>query len=157
MLVDDHEVVRLGLGSLLTRTDNMEIVAEAGSVKEAVEEAARHHPDVVLMDLRLPDGSGLDACREILAARPALGVVSDLLLGRRAVVSTILAGAAGYLLKEIGTKALINAIELVYGGNPYWTQKSPAVMVACWIRWAATGAKQLSQAVVPKRAAFWSW
>jgi DNA-binding NarL/FixJ family response regulator len=118
MLVDDHEVVRLGLRSLLTRTDKMEVVAEAGTVKEAIGEAARHHPDVVLMDLRLPDGSGLDACREILCARPATRVLfltsySD----EEAVVSTVLAGAAGYLLKEIGSKALINAIEMVHEGQ----------------------------------------
>ena len=118
MLVDDHEVVRLGLRSLLTRTGKMEVVAEAGSVSEAIGEAARHHPDVVLMDLRLPDGSGVDACREILCARPDTRVLfltsySD----EEAVVSTVLAGAAGYLLKEIGSKALVNAIEVVHQGQ----------------------------------------
>jgi len=118
MLVDDHEVVRLGLTSLINRQANMEVVAEAGSVRDAIAEAARHHPDVVLMDLRLPDGSGLDACREILAARPATRLLfltsySD----EEAVVSTVLAGAAGYLLKEVGSKALIGAIELVHAGQ----------------------------------------
>ena len=71
MLVDDHEVVRLGLSSLFKQSDRIEVVAEAGSVAEAIAQAARHHPDVVLMDLRLPDGTGLDACREILSARPS--------------------------------------------------------------------------------------
>jgi DNA-binding NarL/FixJ family response regulator len=118
LLVDDHEVVRLGLGSLFRHSDRIEVVAEAGSVKEAIALAARHHPDVVLMDLRLPDGTGLDACREILDARPSTRVLfltsfSD----EEAVVSTVLAGAAGYILKEIGSKALISAIELVHGGQ----------------------------------------
>lgn len=118
MLVDDHEVVRLGLGSLFKHSDKIEVVAEAGSVREAIAQSARHNPDVVLMDLRLPDGTGLDACREILCARPATRVLfltsySD----EEAVVSTVLAGAAGYLLKEIGSKALIGAIELVHGGQ----------------------------------------
>jgi two-component system, NarL family, response regulator DevR len=118
LLVDDHEVVRLGLRSLLTRTDQMEVVAEACTVKEAIREEACQQPDVVLMDLGLPDGSGLDACREILCDRPATRVLfltshSD----EEAVVSTVLAGAAGYLLKEIGSKALINAIELVHAGQ----------------------------------------
>jgi two-component system, NarL family, response regulator DevR len=147
MLVDDHEVVRLGLGSLLTRTDNMEIVAEAGSVKEAIEKAAHHHPDVVLMDLRLPDGSGLDACREILAARPATRVLfltsySD----EEAVVSTVLAGAAGYLLKEIGTKALINAIELVYGGQSILDPKVTTAIMGRMLELAkvATGSRPLN-------------
>lgn len=118
MLVDDHEVVRLGLSSLFKHSDRIEVVAEAGTVAEAVAQAARHHPDVVLMDLRLPDGTGLDACREILGARPSTRVLfltsySD----EEAVVSTVLAGAAGYLLKEVGSKALIGAIELVHGGQ----------------------------------------
>jgi len=118
LLVDDHEVVRLGLGSLFKQSERIEVVAEAGNVRDAIAEAARHHPDVVLMDLRLPDGTGLDACREILSARPSTRVLfltsySD----EEAIVSTVLAGAAGYLLKEIGSKALIGAIELVHGGQ----------------------------------------
>jgi DNA-binding NarL/FixJ family response regulator len=118
MLVDDHEVVRLGLSTLFRQTAGIEVVAEAGSVADAVKGAAQHRPDVVLMDLRLPDGTGIDACRDILSAHPGTRVLfltshSD----EEAVVSTILAGAAGYLLKEVGSQALINAIELVHGGQ----------------------------------------
>ncbi len=118
MLVDDHEVVRLGLVTLLAGKDNFEVVAQAGSVKEAIGEAARVCPDVVLMDLRLPDGSGLDACRAILSDRPATRVLFlTSYTDEEAVVSSVLAGAAGYLLKEVGSKALINAIELVHDGQ----------------------------------------
>lgn len=118
MLVDDHEVVRLGLNALFRQTGGIEVVAEAGSVADAVKGAAEQRPDVVLMDLRLPDGTGIDACRDILSAHPGTRVLfltshSD----EEAVVSTILAGAAGYLLKEVGSQALINAIELVHGGQ----------------------------------------
>ena len=118
MLVDDHEVVRLGLSTLFRQTGGIEVVAEAGSVADAVKGAAKQRPDVVLMDLRLPDGTGIDACRDILSAHPGTRVLfltshSD----EEAVVSTILAGAAGYLLKEVGSQALINAIELVHGGQ----------------------------------------
>jgi len=118
MLVDDHEVVRLGLRALFSQTGNVEVVAEAGTVADAIERAAKHRPDLVLMDLRLPDGTGLDACRDILSANPGTRVLfltshSD----EEAVTSTILAGAAGYLLKEIGSKALILAIETVYSGE----------------------------------------
>jgi len=118
MLVDDHEVVRLGLRALFSQTGNVEVVAEAGTVADAIERAAKHRPDLVLMDLRLPDGTGLDACRDILSANPGTRVLfltshSD----EEAVTSTILAGAAGYLLKEIGSKALIHAIETVYSGE----------------------------------------
>jgi DNA-binding NarL/FixJ family response regulator len=118
MLVDDHEVVRLGLRALFSQTGNVEVVAEAGTVADAIERAAKHRPDLVLMDLRLPDGTGLDACRDILSANPGTRVLfltshSD----EEAVTSTILAGAAGYLLKEIGSKALISAIEIVHSGE----------------------------------------
>ena len=118
MLVDDHEVVRLGLRALFGQTGEVEVVAEAGNVADAVKRAAQHRPDVVLMDLRLPDGTGVDACREILAANPATRVLfltshSD----EEAVLSTILAGAAGYLLKEVGSQVLINAIALVHAGQ----------------------------------------
>lgn len=118
MLVDDHEVVRLGLRALFKQTGKVEVVAEAGTVADAIERAAKHRPDLVLMDLRLPDGTGLDACRDILSANPGTRVLfltshSD----EEAVTSTILAGAAGYLLKEIGSKALIHAIETVYSGE----------------------------------------
>jgi two-component system response regulator DevR len=118
MLVDDHEVVRLGLRALFSQTGKVEVVAEAGTVADAIERAAKHRPDLVLMDLRLPDGTGVDACRDILSANPGTRVLfltshSD----EEAVTSTILAGAAGYLLKEIGSKALITAIETVASGE----------------------------------------
>jgi two-component system response regulator DevR len=118
MLVDDHEVVRLGLRALFSQTSQFEVVAEAGSVADAIKVAAKQRPDVVLMDLRLSDGTGVDACRDILSANPSARVLfltshSD----EEAVISTILAGAAGYLLKEIGSKALIEAIEMVCAGQ----------------------------------------
>ena len=118
MVVDDHEVVRLGLSALFRQTSGIEVVAEAGNVADAVKGAAQQRPDVVLMDLRLPDGTGIDACRDILSAQPGTRVLfltsySD----EEAVVSTILAGAAGYLLKEVGSQALIHAIELVHNGQ----------------------------------------
>lgn len=118
MLVDDHEVVRLGLRALFAQTRHIEVVGEAATVAEAVLEAGRVAPDVVVMDLRLPDGTGLDACREILSADPTVRVLfltsySD----EEAVMSTILAGAAGYVLKEIRQEALIHAIETVSSGQ----------------------------------------
>jgi two-component system, NarL family, response regulator DevR len=118
LLVDDHEVVRLGLRALFKETDNIVVVGEAGSIAEAMKQVTQHLPDVVLMDLRLPDGTGVDACRDIISAHPDIRVLfltshSD----EDAIVSTILAGAAGYLLKEIGSHALISAIEMVHGGQ----------------------------------------
>jgi two-component system, NarL family, response regulator DevR len=70
LLVDDSEVVRLGLAALLGQAADLSIVAQAGTVREAIAAAAAHRPDVVLLDIRLPDGTGFDACRGILAAQP---------------------------------------------------------------------------------------
>ena len=119
LLVDDHEVVRAGLRALLEGVEGLEIAGEAGTVAEAVREASRLRPAVVLMDLRLPDGSGVDACREILSAAPQTRVLfltshSD----EQAMVSTVLAGAAGYLLKDIGHQALVGAIRDAAQGRP---------------------------------------
>jgi two-component system, NarL family, response regulator DevR len=118
LLVDDHEVVRLGLRTLLRRAPRLQIVGEAGTAAAAVAEALRLKPDVVLMDLRLPDGSGIEACREIRTACPEARVLfltsySD----DDAVRSTIFAGASGYLLKEVDGEALIRAIESVAEGR----------------------------------------
>jgi two-component system response regulator DevR len=131
MLVDDHEVVRLGLRALFTQTKRIEVVGEAGTVAEAVLEARRVDPDVVVMDLRLPDGTGLDACREILSADPAVRVLfltsySD----EEAVLSTILAGAAGYVLKEVRQDALIHAIEAVSSGHSILDPKVTQTIVS---------------------------
>lgn len=118
LLVDDHEVVRAGLRALLAGIEGMEIVGEAGSVAEAVREAARCEPEVILMDLRLPDGTGIDACREILSTAPRTRILfltsySD----EQAVMSTVLAGAAGYVLKDIGHRALVEAIRSASAGQ----------------------------------------
>jgi two-component system, NarL family, response regulator DevR len=119
LLVDDHEVVRAGLCALLGDIEGLRIVGEAGSVAEAVRQAERLRPDVILMDLRLPDGSGLDACREILSNAPHTRILfltshSD----EQAVMSTVLAGAAGYVLKDIGHQALVCAIRDAAAGRP---------------------------------------
>jgi two-component system response regulator DevR len=118
MLVDDHEVVRQGLKSLLERRENLEVVAEAGTVAEAVEAAARTQPDVVVMDVRLPDGTGIEACRDIRAERPQTHVLMlTSYADDEAVYAAIIAGAAGYLLKQTRGRELVSAIEAVARGE----------------------------------------
>jgi len=118
LVVDDHEVVRRGLVSLLDRRTGFEVVAEAGSVAEAVTLAALHQPDLVIMDVRLPDGSGIEACREIRAARPETRVVMlTSYPDEEAVLSAIIAGASGYLLKQIRGRELVSALEAVARGE----------------------------------------
>ena len=118
LLVDDHEVVRTGLGTLFHRAGTIQVVGEATSVASAVAEAIRLQPDIVLLDLRLPDGSGIEACREILGTCPDSHVVfltsfSD----ENAVLATTFAGAKGYLLKTIGGPALIHALQAIASGQ----------------------------------------
>jgi two-component system response regulator DevR len=118
LVVDDHEVVRQGLVSLLDRRSEFEVVAQAGSVAESVALAARHQPDLVIMDVRLPDGSGIEACREIRAARPETRVIMlTSYPDEEAVLSAIIAGASGYLLKQIRGRDLVSAIESVGRGE----------------------------------------
>jgi DNA-binding NarL/FixJ family response regulator len=118
LLVDDHKVVRSGLKALLGGTANIEVVGEAGTMKDAVSGAARLKPDLVLMDVRLPDGSGIDACREIRTSRPETRVLFlTSFADDDAVLATIFAGADGYLLKEIDEDGLIRAIETVAAGR----------------------------------------
>ncbi len=118
MVVDDHEVVRFGLKSLLTRQPGWEVVAEAGTVSGAIEKAAEYNPDIVVMDIRLSDGSGIDACREITQQNPQTKVIvltsfaeDDLLF------NAISAGASGYVLKQVGNDDLVRAIETILRGD----------------------------------------
>jgi DNA-binding NarL/FixJ family response regulator len=128
MLVDDHEVVRMGLRTLLEKRDNLSIVGEAGAVDEAVKVAAAAEPDVIVMDIRLPDGSGVDATREIRSARPETRVIMlTSYADDEAVYGSIMAGASGYLLKQTRGQDLATAIERVAAGesllDPSVTQK----------------------------------
>jgi DNA-binding NarL/FixJ family response regulator len=119
LLVDDHEVVRVGLRSLLAREPGLEVLGEAGSAQEAVAAAGRLRPDVVVMDVRLPDRSGVEACREIRSSGPTTQVIMlTSYADDDAVLSSILAGASGYVLKQIRGQELVRAIEAVAAGRP---------------------------------------
>jgi two-component system response regulator DevR len=118
LVVDDHEVVRQGLVSLLDRRPGFEVVAQAGTVAESITQSARYEPDLVIMDVRLPDGSGIEACREIRATRPETRVVMlTSYPDEEAVLSAIIAGASGYLLKQIRGRDLVSALESVGRGE----------------------------------------
>ncbi len=118
LLVDDHEVLRLGLKTLFTENANIQVVGEAGTRAAAVSEADRLQPDVVLMDVRLPDGSGIEACREIRNASPEIRVLFlTSFADDEAVMATIMAGAKGFLLKEITGEELVRAVKTVAAGQ----------------------------------------
>ncbi len=128
LLVDDHEVVRLGLNSLLSNYPGFEVVAEAGDADEAVQKCIEYKPDVVIMDIRLPGKNGIEATKEIMEELPDTKVImltsfaeDDLLF------DAINAGAYGYVLKQIGSDDLIKSLETIGRGealiDPVLTQK----------------------------------
>jgi two-component system response regulator DevR len=118
LLVDDHEVVRLGLKSLLERHPQFEVVGEAGSAREALEQVAALKPEVVLMDIRLPGTSGIEACEEIVNKYPGTRVIMLTSYAEDEMLfSAIRAGASGYILKQIGSSDLVKALEAVSRGE----------------------------------------
>jgi DNA-binding NarL/FixJ family response regulator len=118
VLVDDHEVVRLGLKVLLEQSDHFEVVGEANNAKEAVEIAGEFRPDIVLMDIRLPGASGIEACEEITQLYPEVRVVMLTSYAEDEMLfSAIRAGASGYLLKQINSEDLIHSLESVRRGD----------------------------------------
>jgi len=118
LLVDDHEVVRLGLRALLERHPQFEVVGEAGTADEAVRAVRERRPDVVVLDIRLPGKSGIEACREIKRIAPDCQVIMlTSFANDEFLVEAINAGASGYVLKQLGRNALAQAIEAVARGE----------------------------------------
>jgi two-component system response regulator DevR len=118
VLVDDHEVVRLGLKSLLERHPQFEVVGEAGSARDAMEQVAALEPDVVVMDIRLPGTSGIEACEQIVDQYPNIKVIMLTSYAEDEMLfSAIRAGASGYVLKQIASEELVKAIEAVGRGE----------------------------------------
>jgi len=118
LIVDDHEVVRLGLRSLLERHPEFEVVAEAGNGREAIEKVEAYHPDVVVLDIRLPGMSGVETCQQITDQYEDVKVIMLTSYAEDEMLfAAIRAGAAGYVLKQIGGNDLVRAIESVGRGE----------------------------------------
>jgi two-component system, NarL family, response regulator DevR len=140
LLVDDHSVVRHALATLLATDAELEVVGQAGSVAEALAEARRTHPDVVVMDMRLPDRSGAEGCREIRSTVPEARVViltsySD----EEALTSAAVAGASGYLLKSAEPDQLFQAVRTVAAGGSLLGSEATTIMLDRLRRLAAGG------------------
>jgi two-component system response regulator DevR len=117
-VLDDHEIVRRGLVDLLSTTPDLKVVGEAGTAADALARIPAARPDVALLDVRLPDGSGIDVCRDIRSTLP--GVQCLILTSYdddEALFAAVMAGAAGYLLKQIGGRSLTEAIRQVAAGQ----------------------------------------
>lgn len=117
-LLDDHEIVRRGLRELLELEDDVEVVGESGSAEEAVRRIPALRPDVALLDARLPDGSGVEVCRQVRAIDSRIvGLILTSFDDEQALVAAVLAGAAGYLLKDIHGQDLVQTIRRVARGE----------------------------------------
>jgi DNA-binding NarL/FixJ family response regulator len=139
-LVDDHEVVRVGLRTVIHNNQGIIVVGEAGSKAAAVRAVKRLNPDIVLMDVRLPDGSGVEACRDILAKHPATRVIFlTSFADDESALAAVLAGAQGYVLKNIDSSLLIRSIRAVSNGrsilSPALTQRA--------LNWVKAGSAQV--------------
>ena len=118
LIADDHEVVRIGLAALLDGHDGLSVVAQASSGDDAVRLARQYRPDVVVLDIRMPGGSGIDACRTISAELPDTPVVMlTSHADAEALFDAIDAGASGYVLKRVGSGELVDAVRTVAGGG----------------------------------------
>ncbi len=118
LLVDDHEVVRAGLRALIDSQEDMEVVGEAGTAEDAVRRVGYDSPDVVVLDVRLPDGSGVEACRDIRERFPGVKVLMlTSFADEEALMAAILAGASGYVLKRIKSTELLGDIRRVGAGE----------------------------------------
>lgn len=118
-LVDDHEIVRRGIAELLNAELDIEVVGEAGTAAHAKARIAATRPDVAVLDVRLPDGSGIDVCRDVRSANPEIRCL--MLTGYdddQAIAAAVVAGAAGYVLKDIRGSGLVEALRKVAAGRP---------------------------------------
>ena len=117
-LVDDHELVRRGIAGLLSAEDDIEVVGEASTALQARARILATSPDVALLDVRLPDGSGIDVCRDIRSARPDIRcLMLTAYDDDEAIYAAVIAGAAGYVLKDIRGAGLVDSVRTVASGK----------------------------------------
>jgi two-component system response regulator DevR len=130
-LLDDHEIVRRGIADLITAEDDIEVVGEAGSAAEALARIPGARPDVAVLDARLPDGSGIDVCRDLRSANPDIHcLILTSYDDDEALFAAVMAGAAGYLLKEIRGSSLVDAVRQVAAGRSLMDPKVTGRLLA---------------------------
>ncbi|MFC6404672.1 response regulator [Planobispora longispora] len=131
VLVDDHEVVRRGVAALLDSEDDIEVVGEAGTAESAVARIIALQPDVAVLDVRLPDGNGVDVCREVRSALPGLAcLMLTSFADDDALFDAVMAGASGYVLKQIHGSDLVGAVRTVASGQSLLDPQTTAAMLA---------------------------
>ncbi len=129
-LVDDHEVVRRGVAALLDSEDDIEVIGEAGTAESAVARIPALKPDVAVLDVRLPDGNGVDVCREVRSKVPGLAcLMLTSYTDDEALFNAVMAGASGYVLKQIHGSDLVGAVRTVASGQSLLDPQTTAAML----------------------------
>ncbi|MEV0232734.1 response regulator transcription factor [Nonomuraea sp. NPDC050786] len=129
-LVDDHEVVRRGVAALLSSEDDIDVIGEAGTAESAIARISALEPDVAVLDVRLPDGSGVDVCREVRSRIPGLScLMLTSFTDDDALFDAVMAGASGYVLKQIHGSDLVGAVRTVASGQSLLDPQTTAAML----------------------------
>ena len=130
-LVDDHEVVRRGVGDLLDEQDDLTVIGQAGTVAEALARIPALRPNIAVLDMRLPDGNGVELCRELRSKLPALNcLILTSYTDEQAMMDAILAGAGGYVIKDIKGMDLISAVRTVGAGHSLLDNRAAAALMS---------------------------
>lgn len=130
LLVDDHQIVRDGIRALLANVKDMDVTGEASSAQECIKKIRTVRPDLILMDISLPDQSGIDLCRLIRKEYPEMKIVMlSMHTGAEFITKSVQAGARGYLPKNTTRQELIEAIRTVHGGQEYYSSSITAPML----------------------------
>jgi len=130
-LVDDHEVVRRGVGDMLDEEEDLTVVGQAGSVAEALARIPALRPDIAVLDMRLPDGNGIELCRELRSRMPTLNcLILTSYTDEQAMLDAILAGAGGYVIKDIKGMELVSAVRTVGSGRSLLDTRAAAALMS---------------------------
>ncbi|MGX1776010.1 response regulator transcription factor [Nocardia brasiliensis] len=130
-LVDDHAIVRRGVADLIDAETDLEVIGEAGTVSQAMARIPALRPNVVVLDVRLPDGNGIELCRDLLDQHPGLHcLILTSFTDEQAMLDAILAGASGYVVKDIGALELVDAIRAVGAGHSLLDNRAAAALMA---------------------------
>lgn len=151
LLVDDHQIIRDGLKALIEHEDDMEIIAEASSGREAVELAIRMNPDLIIMDIEMGGLNGIEATRQVHAANADIRIlILSVHYNRRSIAEALKAGASGYILKDCAFEELSSAIHLIMAGKTYISSKTLDVILEDYVRLLSGEADISSSSLTPR-------
>jgi two-component system response regulator NreC len=152
LIVDDHTILRAGLRMLLNAHRDIEVIGEASDGSQAISAAQRLQPDVILMDIAMPETNGIDATREIKRLMPETRVlVLTMHENEEYLFQVLRAGASGYILKEAADTELVTAIRVVYGGRFYLSPSAQSMMVGDYLQRVRTGEERDSYGALTER------